>query len=244
MSSEVQLQSALQQLQMLSFIKQQSPHAGGAYCMHDLTQTLVQVALESEGTYLQWLRCSVRIACGAFHRIENPAPPEFWHRCEGLISHILSLTKHSELVDDKNADLLIARTNIAAYWCNRGRYYEAQEIYQQMLGIGSDTLHGTGIETTQLKLGLADVNWHLGKHSDSILLYDEVRRIRESQLGADHADVLHIAERMALVYRSQARYAEARSMLERVPESRKHLLDQTTLTLFGRLIIWLRLSHH
>jgi len=219
--SEVQLQSALQQLQMLSFIKRRSIHEGGAYCMHDLTQTLVQVALESEGTYLQWFRCAVKIACGAFRQIENPALPEFWHQCEGLISHILSLTKYSELVDPKNADLLTARTSIAAYWCNRGRYHEARETYQQILGIGSNALHDTGIEITQWKLGLAEVDWHLGKHSESVLLYNEVRQIRESQLGADHPDTLHIVERMALVYRSQARYAEARSMLEYVLESRK-----------------------
>jgi tetratricopeptide (TPR) repeat protein len=220
-SSEVQLQSALQQLEQLSFIKRRSAHEGGAHCMHDLTQSLVQVALESEGTYLQWFRCAVRIACGAFRQIENPTLPEFWHQCEGLISHILSLTKYSELVDHENADLLTARANIAAYWCNRGRYYEARETYQQILGIGSNALHSTSIETTQLKLGLADVNWHLGKHSESILLYDEVRQTRESQLGADNPDVLYIVEKMALVYRSQARYAEARSMLQHVLESRK-----------------------
>ena len=220
-SSEVQLERALQQLQMLSFIKRRSAHEGGAYRIHDLTQILVQAALESEGTYLQWFKCAVGIACGAFRQIQNPTLPEFWHRCEGLISHILSLTKYSELVDLKNADLLVARTNIAAYWCNRGRYYEARETYQKILGIGSNALHDPCIETTQWKLGLAEVNWHLGKHSESILLYDEVRQIRESQLGADHPDALHIVERMALVYRSQARYAEARSMLEHVLESRK-----------------------
>jgi tetratricopeptide (TPR) repeat protein len=220
-SSEVQLHSALQQLQMLSFIKRRSAHEGGAHCMHDLTQTLVQVALESEGTYLQWFRCAVRIACGAFSQIEDPALSKSWHRCEGLISHILSLTKYSELVDPKNADLLTARTNIAAYWCNRGRYYEARETYQQILGIGSNAFHDAGIETSQWKLGLAEVNWHLGKLDESILLYEEVRQIRESRLGADHPDALNIVENLALVYRSQARFAEARSMLEHVLESRK-----------------------
>jgi tetratricopeptide (TPR) repeat protein len=219
-SSEVQLQSALQQLQMLSFIKRRSAHEGGAYCMHDLTQTLVQVALESEGTYLQWFRCSVRIVCGAFRQIEDPALPESWSRYEGLISHILSLIKYSELVDPKNVDLLTARTAIAAYWGNRGRYYEAREAYQQLLRIGSNVLHDADIET-QWKLGLAEVNWHLGKLDESILLYDEVRQIRESRLGADHPDTLHAVEKLALVYRSQARFAEARSMLERVLESRK-----------------------
>jgi tetratricopeptide (TPR) repeat protein len=220
-SSEVQLQGALQKLQMLSFIKRRSAQEGGAYCMHDLTQTLVQVALESEGTYLQWFRCAVRIACGAFRQIENPALPESWNRCEGLISHILSLTKYSELVDPKNADLLTARTNIAAYWCNRGRYFEARDTYQQILGIGSNALHDAGIETTQWKLGLAEVNWHLGKLDESILLYEEVRQIRESRLGADHPDATTCCRKMALVYRSQARFAEARSMLEHVLESRK-----------------------
>ena len=219
-SSEVQLQSALQQLQMLSFIKRRSADEGGTYCMHDLTQTLVQMALESEGTDLQWFRCSVRIVCGAFRQIEDPALPESWHRYEGLISHILSLIKYSESVDPRNADLLTARTTIAAYWCNRGRYYEARETYQQLLRVGNNALHDADIET-QWKLGLAEVDWHLGKLGESILLYDEVRRIRESQLGADHPDTLHAVEKLALVYRSQARYAEARSMLEHVLESRK-----------------------
>lgn len=219
-SSEVQLQSALQQLQMLSFVKRRSAPKGGAYCMHDLTQTLVQVALESEGTYLQWFRCSVRIVCRAFRQIEDPALPESWYRYEGLISHIVSLTKYSELVDPKNADLLTARATIAAYWASRGRYYEARETYQQILRIGSNAIHDADLEI-QWKLGLAEVNWHLGKLDESILLYEEVRQIRESRLGADHPDALHAVEKLALVYRSQARFAEARSMLEHVLESRK-----------------------
>jgi len=218
--SEVQLQSSAQKLQMLSFIKRRSTHEGGAYCMHDLTQTLVQMALESEGTYLQWLRCSVRIACGAFHQMEDPALPASWHQYEGLISHILSLTKYSESVDPKNAELLTARGTIASYWCTRGRYYEARDAYQQILRIGSNVLHDSDIET-QWKLGLAEVNWHLGKLDESKLLYDEVRQIRESRLGADHPDTLHAIEKLALVYRSQAQFAEARLMLEHVLESRK-----------------------
>ncbi|KAE9374180.1 TPR-like protein [Stipitochalara longipes BDJ] len=234
-SSDMQLPQALQDLQRLSFIKRRSAHKGGAYCMHDLTQTLVRVALESEGTYLQWFRCAVRIACEAFRQIENPALPEFWQQCEGLISHILSLKKYGELVDYKNPDLLAARTDIAAYWCNRGRYSEARETYQQILGIGSHALHSTGIDTTQWKFGLAEVNWHLGKHSESILLYEEVRQIRESQVGADHPDTLHVIEKMALVYRSQGRYTESRSMLKHVLESRKTTLGpdhlQTTQTM-------------
>jgi tetratricopeptide (TPR) repeat protein len=210
----------MQQLQMLSFIKRRSAHEGGEYSMHDLTQTLVQVALESEGTYLQWFRCSVRIVCGAFHQIEDPTHPKSWHRYEGMISHILSLIKYSETVDPMNADLLTARSAIAAYWCDRGRYYEARETYQQMLRIGNSALHDADIKT-QWKLGLAEVDWHLGILDESILLYDQVRQTRESRLGVDHPDTLHVAEKLALVYRSQARYAEARPMMEHVLECRK-----------------------
>lgn len=219
-SSEVRLHGALQQLQMLSFIKRRSAHQGGAYCMHDLTQTLVQVTLESEGTYLQWLRCSVRIVCGAFRQIEAPALPESWHKYEGLISHILSLSKYSDLVDPKNRDLLKARTAIAAYWCERGRYFEARETYQQLLRICNDVFLDADIET-QWKIGLAEVEWHLGKLDESIMLYEEARKSRESRLGADHPETLRVVEKLALVYRSQARYTEARSMLEHVLESRK-----------------------
>jgi tetratricopeptide (TPR) repeat protein len=226
-SSEVQLSSAFQELQMLSFIKQRSADEGGAYCMHDLTQTWVQVALESEGTYLQWFICSVRIACTAFREIENPALPESWPRYEGLISHILSLTKYSESVDPENSDLLTARTSIATYWCNRGRYHEAQEAYQQLLAIG--IIDDTGVEKTQWTLGLAEVCWHLSKYSESVALYDEVRRTRETRLGVDHPDALDIVEKIALVYWSQARNPEARLMLERVLECRKKSLGPNHL---------------
>ena len=219
-SSEVNLERALLQLQMLSFIKRRSALEGGSYCMHDLTQTLVQVALESDGTYLEWFRYSVKIVCRAFGQIEDSALPEAWDRYEGLISHILSLIKYSELVDPENADLLKARTTIAAYWCTRGRYFEARKTYKQLLRIGSNTLHDADIET-QWKLGLAEVDWHLGKLDESISLYEEVQQIRESQLGADHPDTLYAIEKLALVYRSQARFSEARPMLEHVLESRK-----------------------
>ena len=247
-SSEVQLQSALQKLQMLSFIKRRSAQKGGVHCMHDLTQTLVQVALESEGTYLQWFRCAVSIACGAFRQLEDPALPEFWHRCEGLIPHILSLTKYSELMDPKNVDLLTARANIAAYWSTRGRYFQARETYQQILAIGSNALNGTDIETTQWQLGLAEVNWHLGKLSESILLYAGVRQIRELQLGTNHPDTLHIVERMALVYRSQGQYAEARSMLEHVLQNRKTSLGpdhlDTIRTIDNLAMVVISLGEH
>ena len=225
MSSEVRLQSALQQLQLFSLIKYRSAEEGGAYNIHDLTQTLVQVALESEGTYLQWFKCAVRMVCGAFREIENTNMPEYWHKCDGLISHILSLTKYGELGDPNNAELLTARGNAAAYWCKRGRYHEARNMYQQILRIGStdDT------EAIGWKLGLAEINWHLSNHSESAFLYEQVRRIRESQLGADHRDVLHVIEKLALVYRSQARYEEARSMLQHVLESRRKSLGRDDL---------------
>ncbi|KIW78089.1 hypothetical protein Z517_07922 [Fonsecaea pedrosoi CBS 271.37] len=225
MSSEVRLQSALQQLQMFSLIKRRSAEEGGAYSIHDLTQTLVHVALESEGTYLQWFKCAVTMACGAFREIENPNMPEYWHKCDDLISHTLSLTKYGELVDPNNAEILTARGNAAAYWCERGRYHEAREMYRQILRIGS-----TGdTEAIQWELGLAQVNWHLSNHSESALLYEQVLRIRQSQLGADHPDVLQVVENLALVYRSQARYEEARSMLEHVLESRRKSLGRDDL---------------
>ncbi|ETI26099.1 hypothetical protein G647_02876 [Cladophialophora carrionii CBS 160.54] len=225
MSSEVRLQSALHHLQMLSLIKRRSAEEGGAYSIHDLTQTLIQVLLESEGKYLQWFKCAVRMACGAFGEIGNPDMPECWHKCDGLISHILSLTRYGELVCPNNAELLTARGHAAAYWCKRGRYHEAREMYQQILRIGciDDT------QAIQWKLGLAEVNWHLSNHSESALLYEQVRRIREPQFGADHPDVLHVVEKLALVYRSQARYEEARSMLEHVLESRRKRLGQDDL---------------
>ncbi|KIW17801.1 hypothetical protein PV08_04996 [Exophiala spinifera] len=225
MSSEVRLQSALQQLQMLSLIKRRSTEGGGAYSIHDLTQTLVQVSLESEGACLQWFKCAVRMACGAFREIRNPDMPEYWHRCDGLISHILSLTKYGASVDPSNTELLSARGHAAVYWCKRGRYHEAREMYQQILSIG----HIDDTQAIQWKLGLAEVNWHLSDHTESALLYEQVRRIRESQLGADHPDVLHVVEKLALVYRSQARYEEARSMLEHVLQSRRKSLGQDDL---------------
>lgn len=228
-SSEVQLHGALQRLQMLSFIKRRSAQKGGVYCMHDLTQTWVQMALKSENSYLQWLKCAVTVVCGALREIEDPTLPNCWYRYEGLILHVLSLTKCSESVNFRHTDLLTARTNIAAYWCNRGRYHEARETYQQLLEIGNDTHDDAGVETIQWKLGLADVNWHLGNLNESILLYTEVQQSQELRLGANHPAVLCTLERMALVYRSQARYAEARPMLEHVLECRTRTLGQDHL---------------
>ena len=75
-SSEVQFQSAMQELRTRSFIKRRSGPDGGVCSMHDLTQSWVQGSLELEGTFLQWFRCSARIACGVFCQIENHALAE------------------------------------------------------------------------------------------------------------------------------------------------------------------------
>ena len=146
-SSEVQLQSAFQQLQMLSFIKRRSAHEGGAYCMHDLTQTLVQAALESESTYLQWLRYQLKLSAGHFVKLK-PCSARVLASIRRLdLTHPI-VEKYSELVDSKNVDLLTARPAIAAYWCDRGRYYEARETYQQILG--SAAMHFMTLVSKQL----------------------------------------------------------------------------------------------
>ncbi|KAF2724185.1 TPR-like protein [Polychaeton citri CBS 116435] len=224
LSSEMQLQSAIQQLQMFSFIKRRSTRKAGAYCMHDLTQLWVQAALESEGTYSQCYNDAVSLAWGALQQIEDPALPENWHGFEGLISHILSLTKYSEYVTCPNPNLFTARKNTAMYWSNRGRYHEAREAFQQLLNLSIDTPGHANVEMIQLKLGLANVNWHLGKFEESISLYDEVQQILESQFDTDHPDVLYVIEMKAIVYRSQARYADACQM-------QRHILDIRSVSL-------------
>jgi tetratricopeptide (TPR) repeat protein len=226
MSSEAALQSALRRLQMLSFVKRRPVHEGGALYIHDLTQTLVQLSLISEGTQICWFRCAVRIACGAFRLVEMPTSPEFRHQCEGLISHILSLKKYSESVDGEYTELLLASTKIAAYWCSCGRYDEARETFQQILAIGSNQLDTAGFDAEQITIDLAEANWHTGNYNESILLYEEARRVRESQLGDDHPDTISVIESIAIVYRSQGRHEEAQSIFNRVLASRKISLGQ------------------
>ena len=123
-----------------------------------------------------------------------------------------------------NSDLLTARTKIAEYLCKRGRYHEAHETYQQLLDLDSEAPHGAGVEMIKWKLGLAEANWHLNRYSESILLYEEVRQLRETELGANHPDVLDIIENTTVVYRSQGRKEDARSMMEHVFDCRKKTL--------------------
>ena len=226
MSSDVQLQNALHQLQMLSFVKRRSASEGGAVCIHDLTQTLVQQFLSSEGSQTNWFKVAVRIACGALNLVQNPASPENWHHCENVVLHILSLTKYSESVDDTILELLIAKRKIAAYWCARGRYHEAIKSYQQILALDGNQLRNEDFDELQMKTDLAEAYWHAGVYNESKLLYEEVLRIRESQLGNHQPATLSISESIAMVCRSQGQDAEAASIFERVLAIRKTNLGQ------------------
>src|ERR1700722_11274100 len=223
-TSPIDFQTALQKLQSLSLIERRSDDGTSSLWMHDLIEFMMQDAARKEETYRDWLQLSVSLVCGALRLIEDIGSPEAWEECEKFIPHLRSLDKTWD--DAHGADLELSQANVqvARYMEHRGRYDEAEALFQRTLSSCEMHLGVDHLTTLHSMDGLAGVYESQGRYDEAVRLFRRALVGKEKRLGTDHRDTLTSVNNLALVYKLQGRYGEAEALFRRaLVGTEKHL---------------------
>ncbi len=103
----------------------------------------------------------------------------------------------------------------AHYLHARGKYGQAEELYQQALRAWERALGAEHPEVARTLNGLAITCWIQGKYGEAEPLYRRALQIREQALGAEHPEVARTLNGLAVLYDSWGKYGEAEPLFRR-----------------------------
>ncbi|KZP23813.1 hypothetical protein FIBSPDRAFT_446477 [Athelia psychrophila] len=209
--SETWLRGALRHLEDLSLAR---PLYGERISLHihDLIQLVLQRRIATypliEDPYCA---LAVTLLCGAFETMKDVELPQYWTECERFVPHLMSFAKHGT----PTIDILAMSEKVAWYFLKRGRYNEAETLYERALGgqerqLGAD--HPDSLATVH---GLAILYGQQGRYDDAEQMYQRALGGQERQLGTDHPDSLLTVHGLAVLYGQQGRYDEAETLYNR-----------------------------
>jgi tetratricopeptide (TPR) repeat protein len=159
----------------------------------------------------QWMQCAV-------HAVEAACPePEFahWSTFEHFLPHVFTCATWIEQMPivTFSAGLLLNRTG--QYLNDRGRYREAEPLYQRALSISEQVQGASHPDTASSLNNLAGLYWNQGRYAEAEPLLRRALAINEQKLGANHPDTANSLNSLAELYDSQGKYAEAEPLLRR-----------------------------
>ena len=146
----------------------------------------------------------------------------------GLVYEALELEVAVAVVEDvlgpDHPGTLTVRNNLAIAYKSVGRFGEAIELYEQVLGERERVLGADHPDTLSVRNNLAVTYDSVGRFGEPIELYEQVLGECERLLGADHPDTLNTRSNLASAYYSVGRFGEAIELYEQVLDERKRLL--------------------
>ncbi|MDQ2888143.1 MAG: tetratricopeptide repeat protein [Chloroflexota bacterium] len=179
--------------------------------VHRLVQAVTQDSLPTQDAQ-QWKQRAVLAVSAARPDVTDVKQ---WPACERWLPHALLCATwiEQQQVSRPEAALLL---NAAGYYLDdRGRYREAEPLYQRALAIREQQL-GALHPSTATSLGnLAALYRAQGKYEQAEPLYQRALTIREQQLGAQHPNTATSLNNLALLYQDQGKYEQAEPLLQR-----------------------------
>ncbi|HEY1348075.1 MAG TPA: FxSxx-COOH system tetratricopeptide repeat protein [Ktedonobacteraceae bacterium] len=174
--------------------------------MHRLVQAVLLDALADDERE-QWSRRVVDALDAAFPDVLPSTDYAIWQRGERLLPHaLLCLSRPGAQQTRARASL---GYKAAQYLRARGRYAEAEPLYQRSLRLYERLLGSEHPEVARTLNYLAILYWSQGRYSEAEPLYLRTLHIREQVEGPEHPDVAASLNNLALLYWSQGRYSEA-----------------------------------
>ena len=146
----------------------------------------------------------------------------------GLVYEALELEVAVAVVEDvlgpDHPGTLTVRNNLAIAYKSVGRFGEAIELYEKVLGERERVLGADHPDTLSVRNNLAVAYDSVGRFGEAIELFEQVLADRVRVLGADHPDTLSVRNNLAVTYDSVGRFGEAIELYEQVLDERKRLL--------------------
>jgi tetratricopeptide (TPR) repeat protein len=174
---------ALKELFRFSLVHRDS--ATKTLTLHRLTQAVVKDTL-SESEQREWARRVVLMLCRVF---PNPRYYTNWDLCQRCLPQAevaVALIRQWHFADAELAQLL---TRLGYYLKRRGRYEEAERLYQHALELGSQAVGEEHPVYAETLFRLGDLLHMRGSYAEAELHYQHALKIREQVLGPDHPDV-------------------------------------------------------
>ena len=207
-SDAYQLNQAITALRAYSLISR-DPQAQ-TLTVHRLVQAVLRDSMAS-AVQQQWMQRVVHAVAAAY------PSPDFanWPRYERLLPHALACAiwiKQAPLVTPTAALLL----NQAGYYLlERGRYGEAEPLFQWALLIYEQQLGASHPDTATSLGNLAELYRAQGKYAEAEPLYQRALVICEQELGASHPNTATSLNNLAALYHDQGKYEEAVPLYQR-----------------------------
>jgi tetratricopeptide (TPR) repeat protein len=180
--------------------------------MHRLVQAVLLDTMTDEEQE-QWGRRVTEALEATFPDVLPSTEYAIWQRGERLLSHALLCLQRPGT--EESRALASLGYKAAQYLRARGRYAEAEPLYQRALRVYERILGPERPEVARVLNYLAILYWSQGRYTEAEPLYQLALRIREQVQGADHLDVAASLNNLALLYWSQGRYTEAEPLYQR-----------------------------
>ena len=145
----------------------------------------------------------------------DPKKLENWEVCEQLFVHGQSLELKSLQRAENFPEAAWLFHGTALYCQERGRYQEAEPLYNRSLRIKEATLGHNHPSVAQTLNNLANLHRTQGRYEQAEPLYTRSLRISEAALGNDHPHVAQTLNNLALFYSDQGLYEEAEPLYTR-----------------------------
>lgn len=224
--SPVRLHGAIRKLQDLSLVGYRYIHATSkpALHIHDLVQWMIQEKAKTDGQESIWLEHVVALVCGLFQNVEDTASPNYWAECEMLSPHIQNLMVQHDPHVVNSLDLAHANTRVADYLSSRGRYNEAEMLYDKVLNNQAQVLVPTHRDHIKTMERLANNHILQTKYDTAGRILRHVLAVNERELGPNHLETLQNVHNLADVCMRAGSHSEAEQLSERVLKGRVDLL--------------------
>ncbi len=179
--------------------------------LHRVVQAVLRDELD-EDSQRRWAERAVRAVDRGF-----PDPEEFstWSQCERLLPQAQAAATRIAREDfafEEGGRLL---NNAAYYVHDRGRYAEAEPLYQRALAILERALGPDHPDVATSLNNLAALYRDQGRYAEVEPLQQRALTIQEHALGPNHPNVATSLDSLAALYRIQGRYAEVEPLHDR-----------------------------
>jgi serine/threonine protein kinase/tetratricopeptide (TPR) repeat protein len=199
----------------------------GTLSLHRLLQAVIRDALPVQ-LQQAWKQRAIRAVNAAF-----PDDLSFavWLTCERLLPHALRCATWIEQLPDAEPAFAHVLNQVGEYLYYRGRYSEAEPLYQRALCIREQKLGDDHPETATSLNNLAELYRTQSQYALAEPLYVRALSIDLSVYGPDHPDVGSDLNNLALLYQAQGKYAQAEPLFQRALSiSERHLGAEHPLT--------------
>ena len=138
----------------------------------------------------------------------------------GLLGEAVELDATVGIVEDvlgaEHPDTFIAHNNLALAYESAGRFGEAVELFERVLGEREEVLGAKHSDTLSSRIGLAYAYLQTEQDDEAIDLFERVLGECEEVLGAEHPTTLAARSGLAYAYGFAGRFGEAIDLFERV----------------------------